>query len=88
MKDSNKNNIINAANNSGLFDILLELLDKEQCNRMAKTSYNNSAITFGDAKAGLMEAYNFSSEASITIRSSQQDDIDGTARPVLLCPSS
>jgi hypothetical protein len=26
--------------------------------------------------------------AAVIIRSSQQDDIDGTARPVLLCPSS
>jgi hypothetical protein len=26
--------------------------------------------------------------ADLTIRSSQQDDIDGTARPVFLCPSS
>ncbi len=67
MKDSNENNIINVANNSGLFDMSLGLSDKEQCNRMAKTSYNNLAITFGDAKAGSMEAYNFSSEASITM---------------------
>ncbi len=66
VKDSNENDIINAANNSGLFDMLLGLSDKEQRDRMAKSSYNNSAITFGDAKAGSMEAYNFSSEASIT----------------------
>ncbi len=66
VKDSNKNNIINVAKNSGLFDMSLGLSDKEQCNRMAKTSYNALAITFGDAKAGSMEAYNFSSEASIT----------------------
>jgi hypothetical protein len=33
---------------------------------MSKTNYNESAITFGEAKAGSMEAYNFSSEASIT----------------------
>jgi hypothetical protein len=66
VKDINENNIINAANNSGLFNMLLGLSDKEQRNRMAKSSYNNSAITFGDAKAGSMEAYNFSSEASIT----------------------
>jgi hypothetical protein len=66
VKDSNKDDIINAANNSGLFDLSLGLSDKEQRNRIAKTSYNNSAITFGDAKAGSMEAYNFSSGASIT----------------------
>jgi len=50
VKDSNENNIINTANNSGLFNMLLGLSDKEQCNRMAKTSYNDSAITFGDPK--------------------------------------
>ncbi len=54
------------ANNSGLFDLALGLSDKEQRNRIAKTSYNDLAITFGDAKAGSMEAYNFSSGASIT----------------------
>jgi hypothetical protein len=35
MKDSNKNNIINAANNSGLFDMSLGLSEKEQCKRMS-----------------------------------------------------
>jgi hypothetical protein len=66
MKDSDENNIINVANNSGLFDMSLGLSEKEQCKRMSKTNYNESAITFGEAKAGSMEAYNFLSEASIT----------------------
>ncbi len=66
VKDSNEDDIINGANNSGLFDLLLGLSDKEQCDRIAKTSYNDLAIMFGDAKAGSMEAYNFSSGASIT----------------------
>jgi hypothetical protein len=65
MKDSNKNNVINVANNSGLFDMSLGLLEKDQCKRMYKTKYNESAISFGEAKAGSMEAYIFSSEASI-----------------------
>ncbi len=56
VKDSNKDNIINVANNSGLFDLSLGLLDKEQRDRIAKTSYNDLAITFRDAKAGSMEA--------------------------------
>jgi hypothetical protein len=33
---------------------------------MAKTGYNESTISFGEAKAGSMETYNFSSGASIT----------------------
>ena len=44
----------------------LGLSDKEQCERMAKTGHMDSAITFGDAKIGLAEAYNFSAGASIT----------------------
>jgi hypothetical protein len=33
---------------------------------MAKSGYNESAISFGEAKVGSMEAYNFSAGASIT----------------------
>jgi hypothetical protein len=33
---------------------------------MFKTNYNKSAITLREAKTGSMEAYNFSSEVSIT----------------------
>jgi hypothetical protein len=66
MKDSNKNNIINVANNSGLFEMSLGLSEKEQRERMSEANYNESAILFREAKAGSMEAYNFSSEASIT----------------------
>jgi hypothetical protein len=66
MKDSDENNIINAAKNSGLFDMSLGLSEKEHRKRMSKTNYSESAIFFGEAKAGSMEAYNFSSEASIT----------------------
>jgi hypothetical protein len=66
MKDSDENNIINMAHNSGLFDMSLGLSKKEQRKRMSTTNYNESAILFGEAKAGSMEAYNISSEASIT----------------------
>ncbi len=66
VKDSNEDDIINVANNSGFFNLSLGLSVKEQRNRIAKTSYNDLAITFGDAKAGSMEAYNFSSGAPIT----------------------
>jgi hypothetical protein len=44
----------------------LGLSDKEQRERMAKTGYNESSISFGEAAAGSMEAYNFSAGASIT----------------------
>ena len=66
MKDSEEDDIINAANKTGLFDMSLGLSDKEQCERMAKTGHIDSAITFRDAKVGSMEAYNFSAGTSIT----------------------
>jgi hypothetical protein len=66
MKESDEDDIINAANKTGLFDMSLGLSDKEQRERMAKSGYNESAISFGEAKVGSMEAYNFSTGASIT----------------------
>ncbi len=44
----------------------LGLSDKEQRERMANSGYNESAISFEEAKVGSMEAYNFSAGASIT----------------------
>jgi hypothetical protein len=66
MKDSDEDDIINAANKIGLFDMSLGLSEKEQRERMAKSGYIESAISFGEAKVGSMEAYNFSAGASIT----------------------
>ncbi len=66
MKESDEDDIINAANKTGLFDMSLGLSDKEQRERRAKSDYNESAISFGEAKVDSMEAYNFSAGASIT----------------------
>jgi hypothetical protein len=66
MKENNEDDIINAANKTGLFDMSLGLSDKEQRERMAKTGHNESAIFFGEAMVGSMEAFNFSAGASIT----------------------
>jgi len=66
MKESDEDDIINAANKTGLFDMSLGLSDKEQRERMARSGYNESAISFGEAKVGSMETYNFSAGASIT----------------------
>ena len=66
-KYSDEDDIINAATKTGQFDMSLGLSpDKEQHKRMAKTGYNKSAISFGEAKVGSMEVYNFSVGASIT----------------------
>jgi hypothetical protein len=67
LKDSDEDDIINAANKTGLFDMSLSLSDKEQREQMATSGLNESATSFGEAKAGSMEAYNFSAGASITM---------------------
>ncbi len=56
MKDSDEDDIINAAKKTGLFDMSLGLSDKEQREKMAKSGYNESTISFGEAKIGSMEA--------------------------------
>jgi hypothetical protein len=66
MKESEEDDIINAANKTGLFDMSLGLSDKEQREQMAKTRHIDLAITFGDAKVGSIKAYNFSAGVSIT----------------------
>ncbi len=66
MKVGDEKDIINVANNSGLFDMSLGLSDKEQRKRTAKMGYNESAISFREAKVGSMEAYNLLSGMSIT----------------------
>jgi hypothetical protein len=73
MKDSDKDDIINAANKTGLFNMSLGLSDKEQREQMAKTEYNELATSFREAKVGSMEAYNFSSGASITMVHAEQE---------------
>jgi hypothetical protein len=68
-------NIINAEVATDIYDTMLGLSDKEQ--RIATTSkgYDASAIMFGEAKEGTVEAHNFSSKASITtIHSKNIDD--------------
>jgi len=66
MKESDEDDIINAANKTELFNMSLGLSDKEQHARMAKSRHIESSISFGEAKVGSMEAYNFSAGASIT----------------------
>ena len=66
LRDNEEDDIINAASKTGLFDMSLGLSDKEQRERMARTGHNESAISYGEAVSGAMEAYNFSAGASIT----------------------
>jgi hypothetical protein len=59
-------NIINVAATQGIYDLTLGVSDKEKRAMVAGKAHNASAITFGKAKEGLMEAYNFSSVQLVT----------------------
>ncbi len=50
----------------GIFDLTLGLSDKEKRMMAIGKIHNASAITFGKAKEGSMEAYNFSLVQSVT----------------------
>ncbi len=63
-KDSD--DIINAVAGKGIHDTSLGLSDKERRSAAVSRGYKASAIMFGEAKEGAVEAHNFSSSASIT----------------------
>jgi hypothetical protein len=63
-KDSD--DIINAVAGEGIYDTSLGLSDKECRSAAASRGYKASAIMFGEAKEGTVEAHNFSSSASVT----------------------
>jgi hypothetical protein len=60
------NNIINAAATQGIYDLTLGFSDKEKRAMVTGKAHDASAITFGKAKEGSMEAYNFSLVQSVT----------------------
>ncbi len=66
INQSDANNIINAATTQGIYDLTLGLSDKERRRMVAGRAHNASAITFGEAKEGSMEAYNVSLVQLIT----------------------
>jgi hypothetical protein len=57
----NADDFINAARTQGIYDLTLGLSDKEQRMLVARRAHKASAITFGEAKEGAVEAHNFSS---------------------------
>jgi hypothetical protein len=69
----------------GIHDLTLGLLDKERRVLVAGKAHKASAIIYGEAKEGAVEAHNFSSKASVTtIHSSNKRKRDaksvGTAK--------
>jgi hypothetical protein len=67
VNDQDADNTINAAMTQGTFDLTLGLSDKEKRMMVIGKTHNASAITFGKAKEGSMEAYNFSSVQLVTL---------------------
>jgi hypothetical protein len=64
--DQDADNIINAAATQGIFNLALGLSNKEKRMMAIGKIHNSSTITFGKAKEGSMEAYNFSLVQSVT----------------------
>ncbi len=63
---SNADDIINAASTQGIYDLTLGLSEKERQVLVAGKAHKASAITYGEAKEGAVEAHNFLSKASVT----------------------
>jgi hypothetical protein len=60
------NDIIQASNLEGIYDLSLGLSDKERQSLVALRDYDAATITYGKAKEGEIEAYNFSAAPSVT----------------------
>ncbi len=70
---SDADDIINAATIQGIYDLTLGLSDKERQVMVAGKAHEASAVTYGEAREGVMEAHNFSSSASITTTHSRNE---------------
>jgi hypothetical protein len=70
---SDADDIINAAMTQGIYYLTLGLSDKERQVMVAGKAQEASAITYGEAREGAMEAHNFSSSASITTTHSRNE---------------
>ena len=57
---SDGDDIIQASNLEGIFDLSLGLSDRERQSLMTIRGYDAAAITYGDAKEGSIEEHNFS----------------------------
>jgi hypothetical protein len=70
---TDKDNIINAATIQGIYDLTIGLSDEERRMLVAGNAHKASAITFGEAKEGAIEAHNFSLQALITTIHTQNE---------------
>ncbi len=73
MDRTDGNDIIQASNLEGIYDMSLGLLDKERQLLVALRCFDAATITYGKAKEGAIEAYNFSAAPSVTsLRSARE----------------
>jgi hypothetical protein len=79
---TNGDDIIQASSSEGIYDLTLGLSDKER-RLLVSRGHDAAAITFGEAKEGLIEAHNFSVALSITSLCSKK----GRGRGALAPPS-
>jgi hypothetical protein len=83
------NDIIQALNLEGIYDLSLGLLDKERWLLVALRGYNAAAITYGEAKEGAIEAHNFSAASSVTsLRLAKEKGAEGGPGPTLTLAQS
>ena len=66
MDTTDADDIIQALNLEGIFDLSLGLSDRERRSLVTMRSYDAAAITYGDAKEGSIEAHKFSAALSVT----------------------
>jgi hypothetical protein len=65
LTEEDLDDIINAIFRDGIYDMTLGLLDRERRELVTNNAYDANAISFGEAKEGVMEVYNFSSSVLI-----------------------
>jgi hypothetical protein len=88
LDESNSDDIINAAEEEGIFDSTLGLSERERRSAIAGKGHDASKKMFGEAKEGAVEAHNFSSSISITtIHSKNVNDSKSVASQKTLAKS-
>jgi hypothetical protein len=88
LDESNSDDIINAAEDEGIFNTTLGLSERERRSAIAGKGHDASKIMFGEAKEGAVEAHNFSSSISITtIHSKNVNDSKSVASQKTLTKS-
>ncbi len=65
MDRTDGDDIIHATTSAGIYDLTLDLSDKERRLLVGLQGYNAAAITYSKAKEGAVEAHNFSAALSV-----------------------